>query len=426
MAMIAVLVSLAGRPAAAEDLSSAVLERRGQLERELQVLETEIDKERRSLEDKKKQRVSLERDTAILDAKIKTAKLSIKARNLAIQKLNVDIRGKTAKIAVLEEKIEDERQSLSELLRKTYEIESYSLIEVILSNEDISEFFEDIDIFKVLKQSLKDSHGRITASRNLTASERGSLESKRNEEAELLILQELEKKKIEEEEAEKRYLLKITKGVEAEYQKILKQKEKSAAAIRSELFSLRGSQAITFDKALEYAQAAYRKTGVRPAFLLGVIAEESNLGENVGTGQWRVDMKSPRDTEPFLRLTAKLGLDPDQMPVSKRAWYGWGGAMGPAQIIPSTWILIEERVSAAAGKTLPNPWDPSDAFMAAALILMDNGADAGTPASERLAALRYLAGWKNAGNRAYAFYGDEVMELAAKYQRQIDILNVSQ
>ncbi|MBI2096398.1 MAG: hypothetical protein HYT43_02080 [Candidatus Taylorbacteria bacterium] len=375
MAMIAVLVSLAGRPAAAEDLSSAVLERRGQLERELQVLETEIDKERRSLEDKKKQRVSLERDTAILDAKIKTAKLSIKARNLAIQKLNVDIRGKTAKIAVLEEKIED---------------------------------------------------GRITASRNLTASERGSLESKRNEEAELLILQELEKKKIEEEEAEKRYLLKITKGVEAEYQKILKQKEKSAAAIRSELFSLRGSQAITFDKALEYAQAAYRKTGVRPAFLLGVIAEESNLGENVGTGQWRVDMKSPRDTEPFLRLTAKLGLDPDQMPVSKRAWYGWGGAMGPAQIIPSTWILIEERVSAAAGKTLPNPWDPSDAFMAAALILMDNGADAGTPASERLAALRYLAGWKNAGNRAYAFYGDEVMELAAKYQRQIDILNVSQ
>ena len=56
---------------------------------------------------------------------------------------------------------------------------------------------------------------------------------------------------------------------------------------------------------------------------------------------------------------------------------------------------------------------------------MDNGADKGTLVAERLAALRYLAGWTNATKKAYAFYGDDVMELAAKYQKQIDILNNS-
>jgi len=39
-----------------------------------------------------------------------------------------------------------------------------------------------------------------------------------------------------------------------------------------------------------------------------------------------------------------------------------------------------------------------------------------------LAALRYLAGWVNATKPAYAFYGDDVMQLAAKYQDLINIL----
>jgi hypothetical protein len=57
--------------------------------------------------------------------------------------------------------------------------------------------------------------------------------------------------------------------------------------------------------------------------------------------------------------------------------------------------------------------------------MADNGADKGGYANERLAALRYFAGWTNASNPAYAFYGDGVLELAAKYQQQIDILSAS-
>jgi membrane-bound lytic murein transglycosylase B len=136
-------------------------------------------------------------------------------------------------------------------------------------------------------------------------------------------------------------------------------------------------------------------------------------------------MHPDRDVPVFLEITERLGLDPDKMPVSKKPWYGWGGAMGPAQFIPSTWILYEDKIAEATGHNPPNPWDPGDAFMASALLLSDNGAYKGGYANERLAALRYLAGWRNAEKPAYAFYGDEVMELAAKYQRMIDVLEAS-
>ena len=136
-------------------------------------------------------------------------------------------------------------------------------------------------------------------------------------------------------------------------------------------------------------------------------------------------MKAPRDTVPFLDITSRLGLNPDAMPVSKKPWYGYGGAMGPAQFIPSTWILYEDRIATATGHNPPNPWLPEDAFMATGLLMADNGADKKTYAAERLAALRYLAGWTNANKSAYAFYGNDVMDLAAKYQRQIDILNAN-
>ena len=96
--------------------------------------------------------------------------------------------------------------------------------------------------------------------------------------------------------------------------------------------------------------------------------------------------------------------------------------MGPAQFIPSTWVLYKDRIAKVTGENPPNPWNPRTAFFATALLMKDNGADAGTRAAERLAALRYFAGWKNARNPAYAFYGEGVMEFRDKYQRQIDIL----
>jgi len=412
-----------GNPVSAQ--TSAVGERRAQLERELANLEKQIDAQRGILSRKEKESVSLQRDVDILNAKIKKSELSIKARNLAIQNLSEDIGDKETLIKRFESKIDQERELISELLRQTNELDSHSLAEIMLGGRNFSEFFEDIGPFIYINEALKKSISEIAGVKDKTQSEKEVLVDKKAEQVSLQTLQQLEKRRTEQEQAKKKQILTVSKGVESLYKKFVASIELNATKIRAELFTLQGSAAIPFEKALEFANIASKKTGVRPALILGVIAEESNLGENVGTGSWRVDMKAPRDTEPFLDITRRLGLDPDKMPVSKKPWYGYGGAMGPAQFIPSTWVLYEERIAKATGHNPPNPWDPFDAFMASALLLMDNGADKGTPAAEKLAALRYFAGWANASKKAYAFYGDDVMDLAEKYQRQIDILSSS-
>ena len=116
-------------------------------------------------------------------------------------------------------------------------------------------------------------------------------------------------------------MLKITEGVEKGYQAIMALKQKDAATIRSQLFLLSGSPSISFEKALEYANLVWKILKVRPAFLLGVIREESNLGANVGKGNWKEDLshsKCAKQREAFVQITSELGLDPDLLPVSKK------------------------------------------------------------------------------------------------------------
>lgn len=405
--------------------SQDVQQRRAELEAQLDDLEQEIERQRKIVEDKRQERQSLERDVAILDAQIRKSELSIRARNLEINRLSGEIGDKQHTIESLTEELAREKQSLAQLIRKRNEMDAYSLVEVMLSNQNLSEFFADLDSFSEIEEGLHRSFEQIRNTKANTEVQKASLEEKRQQEQELRQIQVLEKQQVEEKKAEKQEILAATRGEERVYQQILDHKQKTAAEIRAELFTLRGSAAIPFGEALDYAQIASEETGVRPALILGIIAQESRMGEFIGTGNWKEDMHPTRDQPVFEQITAELGLDPDQMPVSAKPWYGWGGAMGPAQFIPSTWVLYKDQVARLTGNNPPNPWNPEDAFMASAILLRDNGAAAGTYGAERLAALRYFAGWANADNPSYAFYGDGVMDLAEKYQQQINVLNQS-
>ena len=92
--------------------------------------------------------------------------------------------------------------------------------------------------------------------------------------------------------------------------------------------------------------------------------------------------------------------------------------MGPAQFIPSTWMLYKPRLDSILGRPA-DPWNIRDAFLAAALYLADAGASAQTYDEEWCAAQKYFSG--RCGTR-YRFYGDSVMSLAARYERDIQTL----
>ena len=402
-------------------LSETMEERRTRLEQELALIEQDITQKRGVLSEKQKERTSLERDIAILDNQIGIAQQQIKHRDITISKIRDDIGDKQTTITELDKKVARSAASLEQLIRRTREIDDTSLAELVLS-KSLSELFRDLDDFQTIQRALDASFDEIAVYRSDLSARKKALEEERSDEEQLRRIQVLERQAIEEKEREKQQILTVTKGEEKTYQQLIAEREKQAAVIRTALFGLRDSTAISFGNAYQYAKEASALTGVRPAVILGILREESNLGENVGTGRWKVDMHPTRDQPVFAELMKELGLNPDSMPVSKKPSYGWGGAMGPAQFIPSTWVLYKDRIARISGESPPNPWTARTAIFASALLMADNGADKGTREAERLAALRYFAGWSNAKKAAYAFYGDDVMEFADQYQKDINIL----
>ena len=405
--------------------STLIGSRKSALENELKEYEKQVEEYQNLVSEKQKDGESLKRDIEILNTKIASAKLAIKARNISIEKLSLEINQKSKNISSLSLEIDSAKLVLGDFLRKINENDNFSPIDLAIVYQDISVFFDEIESLNKMQDSLLDSLLRFSNLKSEEEIARNELTEKKNEELELKAIQELQKKKLDADEAEKKNLLKITKGVESAYQKVLDLKKKDAASIRSQLFLLEGSPDIPFEKAMELANLAQKHTGIRPAFLLAVITEESNLGRNVGKGNWKQDLSHARCAKQrtaFVEITSELGLNPDLMPVSKKVWYGYcGGAMGPAQFIPTTWQLYKKGISKITGNNPPNPWDAKDAFVASALLLRDNGARAGDSQSEWKAAMKYLAG-SNWNKPAYRFYGDDIMAIAVKYQEQITLL----
>lgn len=416
--------------------SSDIQDHKAQLQAQLDQIDKEIATLQNNLQNAQKEQNSLQRDLQILDDQIQTSKLSIQRRNLAIQQLSQNIQDKEDTITGLNDKLLSENESLASIIRETNQLDKTSFVIAALSSHDISDFFADLDQFSNIQKQMQNSFVQIRTDTAENEKEKADLEDQLAEETQLRQVQQLQQQQLQAQENEKNRILSITKGQEQAYGKLIVDKQQSAAQIRAALFELTGTKAIPFEVALQYAQLAQAQTGIRPAFLLGIITEESNLGENVGTGSWTVDMNPTRDRPVFAAITNSLGLSPDAMPVSKKPWYGWGGAMGPAQFIPSTWALYagytapnytynpsKDRIGKLTGNKPPNPWDPKDAFMAAALYLTDSGAGTQTRSAEFKAAMCYLAGCGQVNNKSLQFYGNDVLALADKYQNEIDILS---
>ncbi|MEK7649433.1 MAG: lytic murein transglycosylase [Patescibacteria group bacterium] len=425
--IIAGIVSV-GWFARAQELSGAVIDHRAKLLKELEGIEGEIKQFETQIAGKQKEAASLQRDINILDSKITKTKLEIRALDLTIQTLQGKIVEKEKNITNILEKVDREKLSLAEALRALAEYDEVSVLESMLAYERMSDFLGDIESLDTVQESLQDSFNVLRATKKEEEVARDEFIDRRQEQSEVRALQVLERKQLEAQEKERRDILNATKGKESEYKKLVADRQKNAATIRTQLFLLQGSPSIPFEKAVEYAENASKKTGVRPAFILGVIGQESALGSNVGqcnlptspeSKKWRAIMKPSRDHAPYLRITAALGLNPDSMPLSCPMSVGWGGAMGPAQFIPSTWEIYISKIAAATGHNPPNPWNPEDAFMASAIYLGELGAD--TRAGEHTAAAKYFAGgnWRSSLGRAY---GNQVLAKVEKYQNQIDLI----
>lgn len=393
-------------------------EERQALEQELAKIEAEIDNYEATIADLQRQKQSLNQSIKLLDAEINKLNLQIKATEIQLQKLEKEILVLEKKVFKTEGEISRLKNILSYYLQEIYRQDNRNLLVIFLSNNKLSDFFNNFNALALLQGEIRGNLEELVDLKTNLVNQKEALAIEREDVLSLKMIKENQKKQLEAKKKEKNDLLKITQGQESRYQQLLAQSKKTAAQIRSRIFSLLGGGELSFEEAYKLAKFASEQTGVRAALILAVLDRESNFGRNVGRCSWRTAMHPTRDQPLFLEITKELNINPDSVYVSCPNRDGtYGGAMGPAQFLPSTWMIYKEKIAEITGNSPPSPWRNLDAFVATALLLKDLGADKKTYQAEREAAARYYAGsrWQ----RFLYSYGQWVVERANRYESDI-------
>ena len=402
-------------------------EERKALEVQLADLENQISKYETTIGQYKKQGTGLQSEIKRLESQITKLNLQIKAVNLTLSKLDSEISNTQGQISQTESDIVSSKKNLSQLLQVLYENDNQSLVEVLFKNPQLSDFFGDMNNMLAVQDNLRIVIIKVVEARQKLVDQKEVLALEREDATALKAYQDAQRANIKKTQSDKNNLLKVTKGKESEYQKLLTETKKTAAEIRKQIFKFLGGGELEFGDAYNLAKIAEQATGVRAALILAVLDRESALGKNVGRCDYKTAMHPTRDIPIFLEIIKELGfeknLEGGLIKVScANADGAYGGAMGPAQFIPSTWKIYKDRIAKLTGNNPANPWNNADAFMGTALYLKDAGAGAGASlADERKAAAKYYAGSR--WSRYLSTYGSRVVAQAQKFEEDIAILS---
>ena len=400
---------------------------------QIEELGRQIEEYQRQIEERQKQGRTLSGEVEILNKKIAQIQAEIRSLSLAIEKANSEISQTTGQIKEAEDKITKHRLALGAALLVLDQTEQDNLIEMILKNENFSDFFGNLTQIQNTQENLHVAIAEIKESKADLEEKEQQLYDQKKELEDLKIIQQIGKNSVEKVKTEKNTLLKITKGEESNFQQLVKKSQTDIEKIRAQITYLQ-QNGVSAEDAVKFAQLAAIAAGIRPAFLLAELEQESALGSNVGkcyivdetsgttrritNGQiYTKGIHPTRDLALFLSITMELNKDPYQTPISCGS--SWGGAMGPAQFIPSTWMGYREEVTRLTGHRLPDPWNIEDAFTAAATKLARDGASSQTRVGEVAASKRYYCGNATSSKSSCVNYANSVQRLASEIEKNL-------
>ncbi len=381
-------------------------------EKELQALAGKIGELKQAREQKVGEKRRLTTAVEILEDRVRQSRLELDHTRLSIEEVRLRVRQTQEELALLLRKQGRVRDHLHEIFRELARYDRRSPLEVVFGGGTFADFVGSRQAIGRLQATLTTLLTQTQDLRRAREARESELKSRSEELLQLSQLQEAQRASLHAEEGRQRGALAVKTAEAARVASQLAEAQEARREIEQEIFVLKNAGLrLSLKQAEDYARYAGGVTGVRPALLLGVLKVESNVGTNVGSGRYPDDVH-PDHREAFVRVTAKLGLNTATAPVSAKpkTYAGWGGAMGPGQIMPGIWEHLEPEVARLTGKPRPSPYDLLDAFVATAVYLKNSGAAAG---NEYEAVNRYFAGpnWQR-----FTWYGDRVLAVAKEYE----------
>lgn len=423
-------------PTAHADIASDIAAKQQQI----QQLQLQIEQYQQQAQAAGSQSKTLNSQIAGLNAQIAQINLQIRSLQSSIEETGLEITQTNNAIADAEQRLNRQQETLAQYLESTYENDRQDLAVMLLKNPTLGDFFDYIHSLQLVQNTVRDAIEAVRTLQDQLDQQHEDLTSRQQDLTRMQTLQQIQQHELAGTKSVKNQLLVQTKGQESKYQQLVKQGQANLQALQQEIYYLE-KNGITVEDAVKYAKLAAMSVGIRPAFLLALLEVESRLGLNVGTGNWQDDMykcylrlaaiakttasrqkylaRAETEKSAFLKITSALGLDPDSVKVSREPSYGCGGAMGPAQFIPSTWLGYQSAVIAKVGHNPVSPWSTQDAFTAAAIKLANAGATSQTRTGEIAAAKAYIGGSPNCSQAICNSYSNTILQKAAQIEQNL-------
>lgn len=234
----------------------------------IQELEKEIVKYQNDLEEVGEEKKTLTNEVKTLDISrqkistdIRLTQNRIDSTSLQIEELSYDIGAKKTKIG-------KNTEAIARTIRAINEIESDSLIEIVLSNNNLSEFLDQVETLQQFQSTMRDDVKQLTVLKDDLEDKKDKTEKKKKELASFKGDLSDQKLVLDINRKDKNTLLSITKNKESNYQKLIEEKRVQKETFEKDLREI--------ESQLQYELDPNKIPGAKSGVLLWPLANAGN------------------------------------------------------------------------------------------------------------------------------------------------------
>ena len=213
-------------------------EKIAQLRQQIEVLEQQAEELRGSIAQTQEEADTIQKKIDNINAQVKAIQLQIQSTGVKIQKTGIEIVGVQGSIGEAQQKIELQKTTIAGLLLAVDKRDSESLLEILLKNRDLSDYFRQVQYVSDINSTLLSVVDGLKKTKEKLGEQKSDLEVKKNNLEQLKREQDAQRVVLSNAQSQQKTLLKETKGQEAQYQKILVDIEQKRSVFFTQLREL--------------------------------------------------------------------------------------------------------------------------------------------------------------------------------------------
>ena len=216
-------------------------------EQEIKKLEEQAAAYRKELETAQGQKNTLKNQISLIESRISKLKNDIYITSAKIDSASYKIEELSLDIDEKQNEIDKRKEGLANMLQVLYEYDQESLIELVLTKENFSEFLNQVRYLESVQESVQKDLTAFLELKKQLEEQRTAAEKQRNELYNLNNQLRSQKQIVDQEKQDKNYLLVKTKGQEKQYQSLLDDTLRKQAEIQQQIYELEDKLKLAYD-----------------------------------------------------------------------------------------------------------------------------------------------------------------------------------